>query len=270
MIKLAIEAKSDTGCVREHNEDNFGYDVDMGLAVLADGMGGYKAGEVASAIAITSLVHTVIQIKGSDEKIELDGRQHEESAILYRALHHANQQVYDSAHDSKECMGMGTTVSAAWFHDGKVSIAHIGDSRIYRYRDYRLDLLTTDHTVVQELVDHGFYTLEEAKASEQRNIVTRALGIDPAVNIDLYDYDVRAGDIYLLCSDGLTDMVDDLDVANILRRSSTDLEYGSVELINKALTNGGKDNVTVIVVRVDESRAKTKSWTNRLNKLFSG
>ncbi|MEN8711629.1 MAG: Stp1/IreP family PP2C-type Ser/Thr phosphatase [Arenicellales bacterium] len=270
MIKLDIEAKSDTGCVREHNEDNFGYDAEIGLAVLADGMGGYKAGEVASAIAITSLVHSVIQIKGNGEKVELNGQQYEESAILHRALHHANQQVYDSAHESKECMGMGTTVSAAWFHDGKVSIAHIGDSRIYRYRDYRLELLTTDHTVVQELVDHGFYTREEARASEQRNIVTRALGIDPAVNIDLYDYDVRVGDLYLLCSDGLTDMVDDLDVANILRRSSTDLEYGAVELINKALSNGGKDNVTVIVVRVDESRTNTKSWTNRLNKLFSG
>ena len=269
MTKLVIEGKSDTGCVREHNEDNFGYDAEMGLAVLADGMGGYKAGEVASAIAITSLVHSVIQIKDGDEIIELNGRRHEESAILYRALHHANQQVYDSAHESKECMGMGTTVSAAWFHDGKVSIAHIGDSRIYRYRDYRLELLTTDHTVVQELVDHGFYTVEEARASEQRNIVTRALGIDPAVEIDLYDYDVRTGDMYLICSDGLTDMVDDLDVANILRRSSTDLEYGAVELINKALANGGKDNVTVIVVRVDESRAKARSWTNRLNKLFS-
>jgi len=270
MIKLDIEAKSDTGCVREHNEDNFGYDAEIGLAVLADGMGGYKAGEVASAIAITSLVHSVIQIKGNGEKVELNGQKYEESAILHRALHHANQQVYDSAHESKECMGMGTTVSAAWFHDGKVSIAHIGDSRIYRYRDYRLELLTTDHTVVQELVDHGFYTREEARTSEQRNIVTRALGIDPAVNIDLYDYDVRVGDLYLLCSDGLTDMVDDLDVANILRRSSTDLEYGAVELINKALSNGGKDNVTVIVVRVDESRTNTKSWTNRLNKLFSG
>src|SRR5210317_246634 len=106
MIKLDIEAKSDTGCVREHNEDNFGYDAEIGLAVLADGMGGYKAGEVASAIAITSLVHSVIQIKGNGEKVELNGQQYEESAILHRALHHANQQVYDSAHESKECMGM--------------------------------------------------------------------------------------------------------------------------------------------------------------------
>jgi protein phosphatase len=270
MTKLAIEAKSDTGCVREHNEDNFGFDAEMGLAVLADGMGGYKAGEVASAIAITSLVHTVLQIKGSDEKIELDGQQHEESAILYRALHQANQQVYDSAHDGHDYRGMGTTISATWFHDGKVSIAHIGDSRVYRYRDYRLELLTTDHTVVQELLDHGFYTREEAKTSEQRNIVTRALGIDPSVQIDLYDYDVRRGDIYLLCSDGLTDMVDDMDIANILRRSSTDLEYGTNELINKALTNGGKDNVTVIMVRVDDGHAQSKSWAHRLNKFLSG
>jgi PPM family protein phosphatase len=270
MAKLVIEAKSDTGCVREHNEDNFGYDAEMGLAVLADGMGGYKAGEVASAIAITSLVHSVIQIKGSEEKIELDGKRHEESAILYRALHHANQQVYDSAHDDHDCRGMGTTVSAAWFHDRKVSIAHIGDSRIYRYRDYRLELLTTDHTVVQELVDHGFYTQEEAKASEQRNIVTRALGIDPTVEVDIYDYDARPGDIYLLCSDGLTDMVDDLDIANIIRRSSTDLEYGTGELVNKALSNGGKDNVTVIMVRVDDGQTRDKSWSQRLNKLFSG
>lgn len=270
MTKLAMEAQSDTGCVREHNEDNFGFDAEMGLAVLADGMGGYKAGEVASAIAITSLVHTVIQIKASEEKIDLNDCSEDESAILYRALSQANQQVYDSAHDDHDCRGMGTTVSAAWFHDNKVSIAHIGDSRIYRYRNYRLELLTTDHTVVQELVDHGFYTEEEARASEQRNIVTRALGIDPAVEIDIYDYDVRVGDIYLLCSDGLTDMVDDMDVANILRRSSTDLKYGAGELVNKALSNGGKDNVTVIIVRVDEGQPKNKSWANRLNKFFSG
>lgn len=273
MTKLAIEAQSDTGCVREHNEDNFGFDAEMGLAVLADGMGGYKAGEVASAIAITSLVHTVIQIKASEEKIDHNVQPHNESyesAILYRALNQANQQVYDSAHDNHECRGMGTTVSAAWFHDNKVSIAHIGDSRIYRYRNYRLELLTTDHTVVQELVDHGFYTQEEAKASEQRNIVTRALGIDPTVEIDIYDYDVRVGDIFLLCSDGLTDMVDDMDVANILRRSSTDLKYGAGELVNKALSNGGKDNVTVIIVRVDEGLPENKSWAHRLNKFFSG
>ena len=270
MTILAIEAISDTGCVREHNEDNFGFDAEMGLAVLADGMGGYKAGEVASAIAITSLVHTVIQIKGSQDEVELNGMQHEESAILYRALHHANQQVYDSAHDDNAHRGMGTTVSAAWFHDSKVSIAHIGDSRIYRYRDYRLELLTVDHTVVQELVDHGFYTQEEARASEQRNIVTRALGIDPAVEIDIYDYDVRLGDIYMLCSDGLTDMVEDIEIANIIRRSSTDLNYGTNELVNKALANGGKDNVTVIMVRVEDGQTKNKSWSGRLNKFFSG
>jgi protein phosphatase len=270
MTKLAFEAISDAGCVREHNEDNFGFDAEMGLAILADGMGGYKAGEVASAIAITSLVHTVKQIKGSENKVDLDGKQYEESAILYRALHQANQQVYDSAHDDNAHRGMGTTFSAAWFHGSKVSIAHIGDSRIYRYRDYRLELLTTDHTVVQELVDHGFYTQEEARASEQRNIVTRALGIDPMVEIDLYDYDVKLGDIYMLCSDGLTDMVEDIEIANIIRRSSTDLEYGTSELVNKALANGGKDNVTVIMIRVEDEQSSDKSWTHRLNKLFSG
>jgi protein phosphatase len=270
MTKLVIEAKSDTGCVREHNEDNFGYDAELGLAVLADGMGGYKAGEVASAIAITTMMHTVIQINSQKETEKTDAGSPRQSTILHRALNQANQQVYDSAHDNHECRGMGTTVSAAWFHEGMVSIAHIGDSRIYRFRDYKLELLTIDHTVVQELVDHGFYTLEEAKASEQRNIVTRALGIDSTVEIDLYNYEVRAGDIYLICSDGLTDMVDDPDVANIIRRSSTDLDYGTGELVKKALENGGKDNVTVILIRVDESRPQRKSWANRLNRLFSG
>jgi protein phosphatase len=270
MTKLVIEAKSDTGCVREHNEDNFGFDPELGLAVLADGMGGYKAGEVASAIAITTLIHTVIQIHSQQESGEADIDAPRESSILHRALNHANQQVYDSAHDNHECRGMGTTVSAAWFHDDMVSIAHIGDSRVYRFRDYNLELLTVDHTVVQELVDHGFYTQEEAKASEQRNIVTRALGIDPVVEVDLYNYEVKTGDIYLLCSDGLTDMVDDPDVANIIRRSSTDLDYGTGELVKKALENGGKDNVTVILVRIDESRPQKKSWAHRLNKLFAG
>jgi protein phosphatase len=267
MARLVIEAKSDTGRIREHNEDNYAYDTGRGLAVLADGMGGYKAGEVASAIAITSLVHTVFQLLEDGGGNGL-GKSLTPGKALHKALLHANQQVLDSARQDSQCRGMGTTVSATWFHDDKVTIAHVGDSRVYRYRDYRLELLTVDHTVVQELLDHGFYTQEEARASEQRNIVTRALGIDSQLDVDIYEFDVRPGDIYLLCSDGLSDMVDDGDIANIIRRSATDLVYGTQELIDTALAKGGRDNVTVMIVRVGEGQPPRSPWYRRINRLF--
>jgi protein phosphatase len=262
MSHISISARSDTGSVREHNEDNFGSRDDLGLVVLADGMGGYQAGEVASAIAVTTVYQVVEQLLGAHDSDSETPYSHEE--MLYRAVRHANRLIYETALDDKECQGMGTTLTAGWFDNGRLSIAHVGDSRLYRYRGYQLDLLSRDHTIVQELVDNGFYSREEAKHSAQRNIVTRALGVGSSLEIDTRELETLPGDIYLLCSDGLNDMLDDREISNILRRSSTDLDYGIDELIDKAIANGGHDNVTVILVRVGESASPSPSLFRRL------
>lgn len=262
MTRLYIAAKSDTGSVREHNEDNFGYDAEQGLVVLADGMGGYQAGEVASAIAVTTVFETIAQLEEAHGINSDSPYPHAEQ--LYRAVRHANRLIFDTALDDSDCQGMGTTLTAGWFDNDRLCLAHVGDSRLYRYRGYHLELLSTDHTVVQELLDNGFYSREEAQNSAQRNIVTRALGVTSNVEIDVRELDTMAGDIYLVCSDGLNDMVDDREISNILRRSSADLDYGVDELIDKAIANGGSDNITVILVRVGQARAEQKSWFRRL------
>jgi len=260
MTRLFIAARSETGHVRKHNEDNFGYDAEQGLVVLADGMGGYQSGEVASAIAVTTVFQTTLQLLGS----HCNGSRYTHAEILYRAVRHANRLIYDSALEDKVCQGMGTTLTTGWFNNGRLCMAHVGDSRLYRYRGYQLDLLSRDHTVVQELVDNGLYSREEAKNSSQRNIITRALGIGSSIEIDIRELDTQTGDLYLFCSDGLNDMLDDSDISNILRRSSTDLDYGVDELVDKALANGGHDNVTVILVRVGETGRVRTSILKRL------
>jgi len=261
MTRLSIAAKSDTGSVREYNEDNFGYDAQQGIVVLADGMGGYQAGEVASAMAVTAVFQSIVQLQDSHRgKHGVQSR----TETLRRAVEHANRLIFDTAQQETGCRGMGTTLIAVWFADGRLSMAHVGDSRLYRLRGYRLDLLSTDHTVVQELVDNGFYSREEAKHSAQRNIITRALGVDSDIKIDVREIDTMVGDIYLLCSDGLNDMLDDQEISNILRRSSTDLEYGASELIDRAISNGGLDNITVVLVRVGGASRQKQSWIRRL------
>ena len=265
MTGLYISAKSDTGSVREHNEDNYGYATEQGLVVLADGMGGYQAGEVASAIAVTTVYQTISQLEESHGSNSESPYTHAE--LLYRAVRHANRLIFDTALDDRECQGMGTTLTAGWFENDRLCVAHVGDSRLYRYRGYHLELLSTDHTVVQELLDKGFYSREEAQNSSQRNIVTRALGVASNVEIDVRELDTMAGDIYLVCSDGLNDMMDDREISNILRRSSADLDYGVDELVDKAIANGGNDNITVILIRVGQARPEQKSW---LKRLFAG
>ncbi|HBE91416.1 MAG TPA: Stp1/IreP family PP2C-type Ser/Thr phosphatase [Gammaproteobacteria bacterium] len=262
MTMLFISAKSDIGSVRDHNEDNFGFLAEQGLVVLSDGMGGYQAGEVASAIAVTTIFQTIEQLRDAHGSSSSSPYTHAE--MLYQAVRHANRLIFQAAIDDRDCQGMGTTLTAGWFDNDRMCLAHVGDSRLYRYRGYQLELLSTDHTVVQELLDNGFYSREEAKNSAQRNIVTRALGVGSSIEIDIREVDTMSGDIYLFCSDGLNDMLDDREISNILRRSSTDLDYGVSELIDKAIANGGNDNVTVVLVRVGEARIQEASWLKRL------
>ena len=267
--KLDIANISDTGRRRPHNEDSTLSDLEQGLVVLADGMGGYKAGEVASAIAVTSS-HTDIlsglkKIKpGQTDKVS---GLHAESDVVKNAIINANSNIYNSAEADPECQGMGTTIVVALFHSGLVTIAHVGDSRLYRKRANNFEQITKDHSLIQELIDRGLYTSEEAHAKTPKNLVTRALGIEAKVEVDVMEVEVEAGDIFLLCSDGLNDMVDDEEIHLTLSKYSVNLAEAGQALVDLANAKGGKDNISVILIRAlegfSDSEGFLKQFINR-------
>jgi serine/threonine protein phosphatase PrpC len=267
--KLEIVNVSDTGRRRPHNEDSTLTDAELGLAVLADGMGGYKAGEVASAIAVTSIheeMKSRLQSLGNTTTALRKEGQSKQLQTLKEAIIHSNSEIYRTAQKDSQCHGMGTTVIAALFRDNAIAIAHVGDSRVYRLRNNQFKQVTKDHSLMQELIDRGLYTAEEAAKNTPRNLVTRALGIDKDVNVDVAEQPVFPGDIYLLCSDGLNDMVDDEEIHLTLSKYSANLVQAAEELVRLANAKGGKDNTSVILVRIREDFAAPAGI---LKKLFS-
>lgn len=249
---LDVANRSDPGMVRAHNEDAIFVD-GTGLAVLADGMGGYNAGEVASGIAVGVIKEGLLPelVAGRDlSKVDVHTGLTHAALLLQQQIAAANKAIYEAAQNRPECAGMGTTVVAAVFHGNRVSIAHVGDSRCYRLRGERFEQLTRDHSLLQEQIDSGLITREQAKHAQHKNLVTRALGIDPSVEPEIHEYPVAAGDIYLLCSDGLCDMVDDEDIGMTLQALGANLKLCAQQLVQMANDNGGRDNVSVILVRV--------------------
>jgi protein phosphatase len=246
---------TDTGRVREHNEDAIGSVPDIGLMVLADGMGGYNAGEVASGIAVQIVTDLATEAADREQLNEIDSHSGlmRQSIILRDAIYRSNKIIYQTAQSQTHCEGMGTTIVACMFCDNKVSIAHVGDSRAYRLRDGQLDQMTLDHSLLQELVDRGFYSHEEAQRSTNRNYVTRALGVEPTVEVEVHEYDVLPDDIYLLCSDGLPDMVEDDDIHLTISTFNASLDVVGQQLINLANDQGGRDNVSVMLAQVKEA-----------------
>ena len=249
--KIELVNVSDTGMKRPHNEDSAITDPTIGLAVVADGMGGYKAGEVASAIAAKAIVDTVqgdLQIAHS-----VIGESHSdlsaEAALVRDSIVGANGHIFKTATEVRQCQGMGTTVVVVLFYNNKVIIAHVGDSRVYRLRNGDLAQVTSDHSLVQELIDRGFFTPEEAEANTPKNLVTRALGIDEKVEVDVQEQAAKPGDIYLLCSDGLNDLGDDEEIRLTLSKYSGNLEEEAHELVRLANESGGKDNISVVLAR---------------------
>lgn len=261
---------SDTGKVREHNEDAIGTNLDAALMVLADGMGGYNAGEVASGIAVRTVLELVPEAckrelrNGTDPETGLM----RQTIILRDAIARANKVIHQTAQTQPQCEGMGTTVVACLFFDDRISIAHVGDSRLYRLRNNRLQQLTLDHSLLQELVDRGFYSREEAARSTNRNYVTRALGVELGVQVEVQEVDVEPGDVYLLCSDGLPDMVEDEDIHLTISTFSANLETAGQQLIQLSNDHGGKDNVSVILAQVVEPFPATTSVFKKIRKIF--
>jgi PPM family protein phosphatase len=187
---------------------------------------------------------------------------------LTREVAHANGAVYQAAQSQPQYAGMGTTLVVVLFHDDTVTVAHIGDSRLYRLRDGEFRQLTRDHSLLQEQIDSGIISAEQARYSQNRNLVTRALGIDPAVEAEIHDYEVKPDDIFLLCSDGLNDMVDDEEIALTLNTLSGNLGLCATQLVDMANDNGGRDNVSVILVKVKRAFPVARGWWARLLAWF--
>ena len=230
--------RTDIGRVRSRNEDSVAVDAGVGLLVVADGMGGHNAGDVASRMAIEGVLAAMRSAAPSDE-----------DARLVAAVRHANDAIYAAAGEDYERSGMGTTVVAAWLRADRLVVAHVGDSRLYRLRGTALEALTRDHTQVQELVDRGILTPEQARVSTRRNFLSRALGTFSDVEIDRASHRPEPGDVYLLCSDGLTNMVDDAEIAAIIRGSAT-LDAAAGLLVSQANEYGGRDNISVALARL--------------------
>lgn len=238
---------SDAGRVRPGNEDAVFIDPTMGLVVVADGLGSYNAGEVASRTAVEAVQEFVThgtQSTARRLRVKPGGSTHD-SVLLRDALVHANEVIYDQAKRQPLYDGMGATVLAALFYGGRVAIAHAGDVRAYRLRHGRFDQLTHDHTHQRETVRPGFGAPEPAG----RGQVTRALGVEPAVMVDLLDSPLASGDLYLFCTDGLHDMVPDEDIRLTLDIFGDNLETVAKQLIKLANDNGGRDNVSVVVAK---------------------
>jgi protein phosphatase len=268
--KLRCVGATDTGRVREHNEDTIGTDPDVGLVVLADGMGGYKSGEVASGIAVRTLMGL---IKEAVERQDLTLQDPETGlsrpGILLRdAIQRANKIIYQTARTQPNCEGMGTTVVAGLFFDDKITIAHVGDSRMYRLRGDRLEQVTQDHSLMQELVTRGFYTAEEAARAAAKNFVTRALGVEPHVEVEVTEIPVVKDDLFLLCSDGLSDMVEDDDIQLTISTFGANLETLARQLVLLSNENGGRDNISVVLARVLEAFPVRRGMMDRLLGLF--
>jgi protein phosphatase len=241
---------SHPGRKRRRNED--AWVCHPPLFAVADGMGGARGGEIASRVAATALGESV---DGSGE------------ARVVALIQEANRQVYERAREDSDASGMGTTITLALFENGIVSIGHVGDSRAYLIRDRSVDQLTEDHSLVAELVRTGRLSPEEAETHPQRSVITRALGTDPDVDVDSFSVEAKPGDLFLICSDGLTSMVDDQTILDVVERDRADLELSAKELVAAANRSGGEDNITVVFFEVVEEGAQAPSETKPMPAL---
>ncbi len=268
--KIRFSEITDTGKVRDHNEDAIATQPDIGLMVLADGMGGYNAGEVASGIAVKTVFDLVSEASHRETRGEVEPTSGlmRQTITLRDAIARANKIIYQTAQSQPQCEGMGTTIVASLFYDDRISVAHVGDSRAYRLRAEQFQQLTLDHSLLQELVDRGFYSPEEAQRSTNRNYVTRALGVEPAVEVEVQEYEVEKDDVYLLCSDGLPDMVEDEDIHLTISTFSASLDVVGQQLVQLTNDHGGRDNVSIMLARVLDSFPAKRGLIDRISGLF--
>jgi protein phosphatase len=256
-MTIELHAALDPGRARSNNEDSVAVDEGVSLAVLADGMGGYNAGEVASSMA-TSFIKTELgrwlreaSAQASDAEVR---------RAMDICVDNANRAIFDAANSNPQYAGMGTTLVVAVFREGRLLVGHVGDSRCYRLRGGRLQQITRDHSLLQEQIDAGLITPEQAAFSSNKNLVTRAVGVEDTVLLEIHQHEVQPGDLYLMCSDGLSDMLDDEAIAQLLRGVES-LDGTCSALIAAANDAGGKDNISVILVRATGGASpSTRPW----------
>ncbi|MCC6808683.1 MAG: Stp1/IreP family PP2C-type Ser/Thr phosphatase [Deltaproteobacteria bacterium] len=249
-MHLRLVGKTDVGMVRDHNEDNFAIDENMGLLVVADGMGGHAAGEQASAIAVVSIPAWVREHLPMVEAWEAAPQgESPQGRVLSSAVQRACFDIHSAARENPALQGMGTTVVTVWARGTKAAVAHVGDSRVYLARNGHVLQITDDHSLVNEQVKAGVITEEQAKTSRFKNIITRSVGFEPDVAVDCYLLDLAPGDKILLCSDGLSNFVDSNEVGGALR--GLPLDNVPEALIGLANQRGGDDNITVVCLAVE-------------------
>jgi protein phosphatase len=244
---------TDTGKKRRRNEDDFV--VEPPLFAVADGMGGAQAGELASSLAAGAVREDEREDSGSGER------------HVFELIQEANRRVYQRSAEDAAVSGMGTTMTVALVEDGVVTFGHVGDSRAYLIRDGSLEQLTEDHSLVAELVRSGQLSPEEAETHPQRSVITRALGSDPDVDVDTFSVEARAGDLFMICSDGLTSMVDDELILQTVEKNREDLRRTAKALISAANKRGGEDNITVVFFEIGEDHGEPLEETAQYPQL---
>ena len=258
--KILLCGKTDSGLLRDHNEDSIGCNENIALAVLADGMGGHRGGEMASAMTVSMILESITAKVIKNSTI---GR------LMHKAILQANKSVYESSKTNSQYRGMGTTIVALMFYDNHFTVAHVGDSRLYRLRNNQLEQITRDHSFVQEQIDLGLHTAEQARNSPHKNLITRAIGIDDDVQVDIKEDIAMPDDIYLLCSDGVNDMLDDEMIKKTLIDNRFDLDNASSEIIRLANEFGGKDNISVLLAKPVKTFPAKTSLLTRFHAILS-
>jgi protein phosphatase len=255
-MSIEFYCATDTGRARNNNEDSVAVDEAAALAVLADGMGGYNAGEVASGMATSFIKAELGRWLGeaADNASDADVRR-----AMDICVDNANRAIFNAANSNPQYQGMGTTLVVAVFRDARLLMGHVGDSRGYRWRAGRLAQITHDHSLLQEQLDSGLITAEQAALSQNKNLVTRAVGVEDTVLLETHLHDVMPGDLYLLCSDGLSDMLPDDTIAELLQ-SAQGLPELAAALIDAANEAGGRDNISVVLARAGNNVGTGRSW----------
>lgn len=246
---LEIAAETDVGLIRNLNEDSIAINARLGLLVLADGMGGYKAGNVASELATRSIVEVVAGHLKGDAGVSVADMLRIAIGTANRLVFQESRQLSQRAAADQEQI-MGSTVALLMLRDDRITIAHVGDSRVYRLRNARLELMTHDHSLLQEQIDLGMLSAKDAETSHNRHLVTRGLGLRDDVDATVSECAAQIGDIYLICSDGLNDMVDDADIELALNALQANLPLAARQLVMIANDNGGEDNISVILAKI--------------------
>jgi protein phosphatase len=263
--RLALASLSESGRVRARNEDAVAVDREYGVALVADGMGGHRSGEVASRMAVDIVIE---RLRASVRQCRAGTLQSTPLQFAEQIVVEANQAIHNAASLQAGCSGMGTTLALAIFHEQRVALLHVGDSRIYRLRDGRLQLLTRDDSLLHDQVELGLIAAEDASDSHNRHLVTQALGISVCVTVHLREEDLCSGDVFLLCTDGLSDLVEESDIELVVDSLKTNLSLAASHLVQLANDNGGYDNITVALVRVldgdGEPVVERKGWLSRL------